>query len=223
MVYIPAGDFIMGSHASDPFADGDEVPAHTVFIDAFWMDRTEVANSMYVRCISNGACTPPAQTTYYTMEKYSDHPVLGVSWEQANLYCGWAGRRLPTEAEWEKAARGMDSRMYPWGNEIPGPELANFARNIDATSPVGSYPRGASFYGALDMAGNAWEWVADGYSAEYYSTSAIDNPFSDSPVNQRVLRGGNWDSNAEGIRSANRFWAFPGRNDTDGFRCAKSY
>ncbi len=223
LVFIPAGKFVMGSEAGDPAVDRDETPSHIVRIDSFWMDKTEVTNAMYGQCIFTGVCAPPAQTKFYTMTEYSQHPILGVSWEQAVAYCAWAGRRLPTEAEWERAARGDDGRAYPWGNENPSSELVNFNQEVNKTSPVGSYPQGASYYGVLDMAGNVWEWVADGYSAEYYAASPGNNPLSPSPVNQRVLRGGNWDSNAAGIRSANRFWAFPGRNDTDGFRCSKSY
>ncbi|HMD81803.1 MAG TPA: SUMF1/EgtB/PvdO family nonheme iron enzyme, partial [Anaerolineales bacterium] len=148
---------------------------------------------------------------------------------------------LPTEAEWEKAASWdpaiNQKRVYPWGNDFDckkgnfddETQLDSFIMpggpNCDGypkTSPVGSFPSGASPYGVLDMAGNAWEWVADGYQSDFYSHSPEENPISDSPVNRRVLRGGNWDSNADGIRVTNRFWAFPGRNDTDGFRCAKS-
>ncbi len=222
MVYIPAGEFVMGSDVNDLFADADEIPAHRVFVDAFWMDKIEVTNAMYVLCIDKGACTPPAQTDQYSEEAYANHPLVGISWVQANAYCSWADRRLPTEAEWEKAARGIDGRMYPWGNENPKPALANFDQQQNETSPAGSYPQGASYYGILDMAGNVWEWVADGYSEDYYSISPKENPLSTAPVNRRVLRGGNWNSDASGIRATNRFWAFPGRNDLDGFRCAKS-
>lgn len=222
MVFVPAGQFEMGSAPGATGADEDETPLHRVYLDAFWMDRTEVTNAMYRQCVSAGVCTPPAQPKFYEDPKFTDHPVIGVSWDQAKTYCGWAGRRLPTEAEWEKAARGTDGRIYPWGNEAPSPNLANFDHLVNETTPVGTYPQGASPYGALDMAGNAWEWTADGYSPEFYANSPLENPLSDSPVNRRVIRGGNWDSNAEGIRAANRFWAYPGRNDTDGFRCAKS-
>lgn len=223
MIFVPGGEFEMGSAAIDPRADEDEFPHHMVYLDAFWIDRTEVTNAMYRACIDAGVCKPPARSQFYLQSRYEDHPIIGVSWDQAQAYCGWASRRLPSEAEWEKAARGTDGRIYPWGNSMPTDKLANFDQRVDETTPVGSYPDGASPYGALDMAGNAWEWVLDGYSPEYYSFSSGENPISDSPVNRRVLRGGNWDSNAEGVRSANRFWAFPGRNDTDGFRCAKSH
>jgi formylglycine-generating enzyme required for sulfatase activity len=222
IVYVPAGEFVMGSDVNDPFADADEIPSHRVFVDAFWMDKIEVTNAMYELCIDEGACTPPAQTDHYSEEAYANHPIIGVSWDQANAYCGWAGRRLPTEAEWEKSARGIDGRMYPWGNQQPSNALANFDQIQSGTSPAGSYPQGASYYGILDMAGNVWEWVADGYSEGYYSVSPDKNPLSTSPVNLRVLRGGNWNSDSSGIRATNRFWAFPGRNDMDGFRCAKS-
>lgn len=212
----------MGSTVDDPSADEDERPSHKVFLDSFWMDRTEVTNVMYIQCISAELCTPPARSIYYTNPEYTNYPVIGVSWVQAQDYCKWAGRRLPTEAEWEKAARGTDSRIYPWGDTPPETELSNFGHQLNQTAPVGTYLKGASPYGVLDMAGNTWEWVEDGYQPEFYSRSIEKNPISDSPVNRRVLRGGNWDSNADGIRVANRFWAFPGRNDTDGFRCAKS-
>ena len=223
MIFVPAGEFEMGSDTTDPRADQDEFPHHMVYLDAFWIDRTEVTNAMYRACIEAGVCKPPARTQHYLQSGFEDHPIIGVSWDEALAYCGWAGRRLPSEAEWEKAARGIDGRIYPWGDESPSVNLLNFDQHVHQTTPVGSYPDGASPYGVLDMAGNAWEWVLDGYSPEYYSISPGENPISDSPVNRRVLRGGNWDSNEEGARSANRFWAFPRRNDTDGFRCAKSH
>jgi formylglycine-generating enzyme required for sulfatase activity len=213
----------MGSATRDPHADQDEFPLHKVYMESFWIDRTEVTNALYIQCMHAGECTPPARSIYYLQAGYANHPIIGVSWDQAVAYCGWVGRRLPSEAEWEKAARGIDERIYPWGNQPPTAELLNFNHHVNETSPVGSFPAGASPYGALDMAGNAWEWTLDGYSPEYYSDSPTQNPISDSPVNRRVLRGGNWDSDEEGVRSANRFWAFPGRNDTDGFRCAKSH
>jgi len=222
LVFIPDGYFTMGSAIDEPKADEDEKPSHQVFLDSFWIDRTEITNGMYLHCIEAEICTPPARSIYYTTPEYANHPVIGISWVQAQEYCKWAERRLPTEAEWEKAARGTDSRIYPWGNTPPETELSNFGHQFNETVPVGMYLNGASPYGVLDMAGNAWEWVADGYQSDFYAHSPDENPISDSPVNRRVLRGGNWDSKEEGIRVTNRFWAFPGRNDSDGFRCAKS-
>jgi len=222
MVFVPAGYFEMGSHDDDLHADDDEKPLHKVYLDAYWIDRTEVTNAMYQQCISAEMCTSPAQSKFYSNPEYVNHPIIGVSWDQAKAYCEWADRRLPSEAEWEKAARGKDGRIYPWGNTSPTNEFLNFNQFINETTRVGKYPIGASPYGALDMAGNAWEWISDGYSPDYYFISPEENPISESPVNRRVLRGGNWDSNADGVRAANRFWAYPRRNDTDGFRCAKS-
>lgn len=222
MILIPAGSFEMGSAAQDAQAMDDERPIHTVDLNAYWMDKTEITNKMYAGCITANFCTEPARSPYYLQAQYANHPIRGISWTQAETYCAWADRRLPSEAEWEKAARGTDGRIYPWGNMPPNSQLANFNQSVNDTRPVGSYPSGASPYGILDMAGNVWEWVADGYNPLYYSISLDFNPISDTVKNLKVLRGGNWDSNAQGIRSANRFWAFPGRNDTDGFRCAKS-
>lgn len=221
LVYVPAGQFLMGSGDPEADAEPDERPQHTVFLDAFWLDRTEVTNEMYLRCIEAGACTPPVRATRYGDERYASHPIIGVTWGQAQDYCRWAGRRLPTEAEWEKAARGTDGRRFPWGNDEPTATRANFDQTYAGTSEVGRFPDGASPYGVLDMAGNVWEWVADGYDAAYYQSSPKRNPPGAESANQRVLRGGAWNAEASAIRVANRFWAFPGRNDTDGFRCAR--
>lgn len=222
MVFIPAGEFGMGSSSDEPHAEMDEQPIHKVYLDSYRIDKTEVTNEMYLACIDAKVFREPAQTEYYLQSEFANHPVFGVSWEEANAYCNWAGRRLPTEAEWEKAARGTDGRIYPWGNESPTDEFSNFDKNTEGTSSVGSFPKSESPYGALDMAGNVWEWTADGYSIDFYIHTPFNNPLSETPVNQRVLRGGNWDSSTDGIRAANRFWGFPQRNDFDGFRCAKS-
>jgi serine/threonine-protein kinase len=217
MVYVPAGDFRMGS--DNPDSDADERPEHTVRLDSYWIDRTEVTQAMYAACVEAAVCEavahPPANAT-------DNNPVQGVTWPNAAAYCAWVGRRLPSEAEWEKAARGTDGRTYPWGNQAPSPDLGNFERLLDGTQPVGGYPLGASQYGALDMAGNVYEWVADWYGPDYYAQSPSENPSGATSSLQRVLRGGNWNSNADTLRSSNRFWAFPGRNDFDGFRCALS-
>ena len=162
LVYVPAGEFRMGSAGSDSQAQDNEKPQHTVYLDAFWMDRTEVTNALYALCVKAGACQPPLSVnyswreSYYGNSQYDGYPVVYVSWKDAAAYCEWAGRWLPTEAEWEKAARGTDGRLYPWGNAEPDANRLNFNGNVDARA-VGSYPSGASPYGALDMAGNVWE------------------------------------------------------------------
>lgn len=221
-VYVPAGEFEMGSAMDDPRADEDEKPLHRVYLDSFWMDRTEVTNEMYAQCTVSGVCSPPAHSFRFLQPEYASHPAIGISWFQAQTYCEWAGRRLPTEAEWEKAAHGADRRIYPWGNTPPTSELLNFDQIVDDTTPAGSYPNGVSPYGALDMAGNAWEWVADWYDPEYYARSPAANPTGGSAGILKVLRGGDRNSNPDNIRVTERFWAFPGRNDLDGFRCAES-
>ena len=212
----------MGSEGNDPIADDDEKPAHTIYLDAFWMDQTEVTNMMYSDCVAAGRCTPPVHSVRYGKSEYATHPVLGVAWTQAESYCMWAARRLPTEAEWEKAARGTDHRVYPWGNTPPNDKLLNYDQQINDTKAVGSYPKGASPYGIYDMAGNLWEWVSDWYDPQYYLHSPASNPPGGIEGNLRVLRGGNRESSSKNVRVTERYWAFPGRNDTDGFRCAQS-
>ena len=242
MVYVPAGEFWMGSDKSaDPQADDDELPQHRVYLDAYWIDQTEVTNAMYARCVADGACTPPAETrsftrdSYYSSSQFGNYPVLYMDWNQSSAYCAWAGRRLPTEAEWEKAARGTDGRIYPWGDEFSCSK-GNFddetqsdadtvpgGPNCDGypdTAPVGSYPAGASPYGALDMAGNVWEWVADWHGA--YPSGAVSNPTGPDSGYYRVLRGGSWDVGSDIIRAAYRGGFIPdNRYINFGFRCAR--
>lgn len=220
-VFVPAGAFLMGSTESDPEADRDEFPAHEVYVDAFWMDTTEITSDQFAQCVASEGCTPPQHSFRYADPSYRDHPVLGVAHPQAAAYCVWAGRRLPTEAEWEKAARGEGGRRYPWGDEPPDETRANFSGIRNDTAPVGSFPAVASPYGALDMAGNVWEWVFDGYEINYYAESPRRNPPGGVSTNQYVIRGGSWTAEARALRAANRFWAYPTRNDTDGFRCAQ--
>jgi formylglycine-generating enzyme required for sulfatase activity len=207
LLYVPEGEFIMGSETGEK----DEVPIHTVFLDAFWIDQTEVTNAMYVRCVRDGPCTPAppravstVQANYHGNPAFDNYPVVHVSWEDARTYCEWAERRLPTEAEWEKAARGTDARIYPWGNDpLPNDSLLNYQRpeSEGKTTEVGSYPEGASPYGALDMAGNVREWVADWYSDTYYKISPTLNP-SGLPVGEkRVIRGGGWAQGPRDVRS----------------------
>jgi formylglycine-generating enzyme required for sulfatase activity len=235
LVYVPAGEFLMGSTDADiaqaekkyPVSDfADEKPKHTVYLDAYWIDRTVVTNAEYARCVQTGQCSPPQATrshtrdSYYGNVQYANYPVVYVTWEDAKNYCAWAGRRLPTEAEWEKAARGTDGRVYPWGNQTPNTTLANFDMNVGDTTEVGKYPAGASPYGALDMAGNVWQWVADRYEKNYYQTSPERNPTGPGSGSLRVMRGGAFyfDSSAE--RSAARMGIDPDLTwDPNGFRC----
>jgi formylglycine-generating enzyme required for sulfatase activity len=230
MVSVAAGEFTMGSDEGDP----GEKPVHTVYLDGFYIDETEVTNAQYRKCVEAGACDAPLNTTYYDNADYAQHPVVYVSWNDANAYCRSVGKRLPTEAEWEKAARGTDRLIYPWGNTFDGTKL-NFAdknTNLDwsdsnwddgyaDTAPVGSYPDGASPYGALDMAGNVWEWVADWYDLGYYDQSPERNPPGPDSGEHRVLRGGSWSNQAYRVRSAARGTGDPFyRSDNVGFRCA---
>jgi formylglycine-generating enzyme required for sulfatase activity len=218
MVFVPKGTFIMGSESGE----SDEQPAHEVYLDAFWIDQTEITYTMYAR---------------FDPSKYSSQPVQNVTWQQAQAYCAWAGSRLPSEAEWEKAARGTDERTYPWGDQPPAADLVNFADlrtrlswadvSVDdgysEVAPVGEYPAGASPYGALDMAGNAAEWVNDWYAENYYAFSPQANPPGPEDGMFRVLRGGSYYTTAAGVRTTERSW-YLDETSTDyiGFRCARS-
>ncbi len=206
MVFVAEGPFIMGSDNDYE----DESPAHNVYLDDFWIDKTEVTNSMYYTCMQAGSCPTPTVDGFYAPKDHfkdplkADLPVVFVTWYNAQTYCEWAGRRLPTEAEWEKAARGVDSRIYPWGDQEPAPELPNFDKNNFNLMPVGSFPSGASPYGAMDMAGNAWEWVADWYDESYYAISPITNPTGPTKGSARVMRGGGYFQPAYEVRIAYR-------------------
>ncbi|MGC9025362.1 MAG: formylglycine-generating enzyme family protein, partial [Chloroflexia bacterium] len=224
MVYVPAGEFLMGSSDADPMADSDGKPQHTVYLDAYWIDRTEVTNAQYRRCVEAGACSAPGCWGDSNLNG-AEQPVVCVDWHQAQAYCAWAGGRLPTEAEWEKAARGTDGRIYPWGDAFDGSRLnCDEDRCGDGwpyAAPVVSFPRGASPYGALDMAGNVWEWVSDWYDGGYYAGSPSRNPSGPASGDIKVLRGGSWYiDNPASLRAANRVGDDPDlRVDGIGFRC----
>jgi formylglycine-generating enzyme required for sulfatase activity len=222
LLYVPEGAFPMGSESGY----SDEKPVHTVDLPAYWVDQSEVTNGMYALCVQAGICAQPRRKSsnlidyYFGFEDYVDYPVIFISWQDASNYCSWAGRHLPTEAEWEKAARGTDGRDYPWGSALPDERLANFDHNIDDVTRVGSYPDGKSPYGALDMAGNVFEWTSDWYAGDYYASSpAFDPPGADTGKH-RVVRGGSWTGNTSGVRSAHRFIHDPNLPVFDlGFRC----
>jgi serine/threonine-protein kinase len=170
----------------------------------------------------DGALIEKVNGSYQPKDAFADHPVIYVSWYGATAYCQWAGRRLPTEAEWEKAAGGTDSRKLPWGNEPPNESLANVSSYVGGTSPVGNYPAGASPYGALDMAGNVWEWTYDTFDENYYDSLPKDNPQGPRTQRAKVLRGGSWANIARGARVRNRDgYVADFRDENRGFRCAK--
>ncbi len=210
-VSIPAGSFRMGG--LDVNAEADEQPAHNVQMKAFWMDKTEVTNAMFMLCVKAGACEPPAQfksetrAQYFNNPEFNDYPVIYVSWTQADAYCKWAGRRLPTEAEWEYAARGTDFRTYPWGEDVPDNSRANFNFQLGDTNRVGSYPAGASPFGVLDMAGNVIEWVHDFFDANYYKSNVTVNPtgpVARSGYYNYVTRGGSFQDVDRFLRVSSR-------------------
>lgn len=235
-VLVPAGTFAMGCGQLDTQCEEHEKPFTVVALSAYVIDKVEVTNALYEACVEAGVCSPPhslesaTRADYFGSAAFADYPVVNVDWYQANAYCRWAGKRLPTEAEWEKAARGSsDARIYPWGDGEPECTLANFggqgeaSRCVGDTAAVGSYPLGASPWGVLDMSGNVWEWVQDRYQPDAYATITGENPTGSAEGGERILRGGSWLNDPPFERISVRVHAAPATwFITDGFRCARS-
>jgi formylglycine-generating enzyme required for sulfatase activity len=219
MVLVPAGTFKMGSEKGQ----GDEQPPHNVTLASFALYKYEVTNEQYEAfCKATGH----ARAQFADNSKFNKpkQPVVGVMWADAAAYAQWAGARLPTEAEWEYGARGLDNRLYPWGSQRPNRQRAHFDQNpsSDAAAEVGKYPQGASPFGCLDMAGNAAEWVADYYAYDYYQRSPAENPKGPEEGVRRVMRGGCWGYPSE-LRATYRFYEKPEFSaNYVGFRCAKT-
>ncbi len=230
MVLVPAGEFTMGSNEGNE----DEKPVHRVSLDAYYLDKYEVTVGQYAKFLEARGVNGPPMWTTMDQPPHQKRPVVNVDWSDASTYCEWAGKRLPTEAEWEKAARGTDGRTYPWGNEPPDPFRANYGKekwnNHAVLVPVGQLKDGKSPYGIYDLAGNVWEWVSDWYDPDYYTTSPSRNPKGPENGKYKVLRGGSWDLAPENLRSSRRDLNIPSasdynspsyRNFNSGFRCAK--
>ena len=238
---VPAGNFYMGSDpSSDGFAAANEMPLHRVYLDAYFVDETEVTNAMYRACVAAGACPAPASVyvnngktvVYYGSSTYADYPVVNISWADAVGYCTWASRQLPTEAQWEKAARGSSTLIYPWGNDarsVAGLAWFNQDKAAGLPQKVGSLQAGASPYGALDMAGNVFEWVSDWWMSDAYARyDGRANPTGpterEQHDNQKVVRGGSWVIfEISKLRTTYRL-ANPAstRDGDNGFRCVQA-
>ena len=223
MRLVQAGVFTMGSKKGAP----NEQPVHDVYLDSYYIDTYEVTNVLYQACADAGVCDPPKQSSsntrskYYGNPEFDDYPVIYVNWQMAEAYCIWRGAELPTEAQWEKAARGTDGHTYPWGEGIDK-TLANYNKYMDDTTRVGSYKDGISPYGLYDMAGNVAEWVRDWYLVNYYLSSPLKNPFGPDTGQFHLLRGGSWDDDSDDVRSTYRDRNVPLYAMVQfGFRCAR--
>lgn len=220
MVRIPAGSFLMGSNTMGPA----EAPEHRVHLAEYLIDRYEVTTAEYDACTAAGVC---AARRKFSKEGGPSQPVVGITWNDATTFCGWRGARLPTEAEWEKAARGSGGRIYPWGDTVEC-GVANIGNGINRdcpdapgrTVPVGSIPTDVSPYGVYDMGGNAWEYVADWYDASYFASSPSSNPRGPAMGKGRVVKGGSWYSPRLGAHASARTSRTHSRTEYDGFRCA---
>ena len=231
MIHIPDARFQLSEQGKG--GQGN----HQVMLDSYWIDQTEVTNSHYAQCVENGSCEPPTSCVWgeptYGNDDYKTHPVICVTWQMANTYCEWAGARLPTEAEWDYAARGPERYPYTWGDSFE-PENLNFCDanctksdsqkyndGYALTAPVGSYPDGASWSGALDMNGNVWEWLADWYAP--YTSASQENPAGPNYGTERIIRGGSWYDLPDFLRADHRHPFNPNDyNHLIGFRCALS-
>ena len=235
MVLVPAGPFPMGVPTGDRDGGRDEYPRHQVDLDAFYIDKHEVTNGRYLEFVkATGHRTPqhpnnPARTLWKdgrVSAAVAERPAVNVDWHDADAYCTWAGKRLPTEAEWEKAAKGPEDRRFPWGNVEPTAKHLNFNQQWigeKTLMPVGSYELGKSPYGAYDMAGNVWEWVADWYDPAYYEKSPAKNPKGPGQGTDKVLRSSGWAVETPLVRIFTRVKSDPTvRNESTGFRCAMS-
>lgn len=231
MNLVPAGTFIMGSDAANSYPK--ERPAHEIYLDAFYMDLTEVTNLYYIQCVQEGPCSPPINRnsvnhpSYFStqFDTYHDYPVINVSWTQSEQYCEWRGGRLPTEAQWEKAARWEPAtgqgRQFPWDGPLLNDTRTNYGSHTGETAKVGSFPRGASALGLLDMAGNVAEWVYDWYQDDFYEHSPHDNPMGPETGQARVYRGGSYEDPGAQLTTTFRQAAGPPTTFmTVGFRCA---
>ncbi len=225
MMEVAAGPFMMGcNEAEDTACDPDELPYHEVTLSTYEIDVREVTQARYQACVDVGGCSAPGTDASCNWDPVgrADHPVGCVSWDQANVYCTYVGKRLPSEAEWEKAARGATGLVYPWGNSAPDCLKANFGDCLGDSAPVGSHTEGNSPYGAEDMAGNLYEWVNDYYAVAYYESSPSDDPTGPTSGDNRVMRGGAFGYEIQYMRASNR-----GANPQTasfsplGFRCAK--
>ena len=224
---------------------GDNLPLHTLFLDAYYIDKYEVTNAQYADCVASGGCEELYLSTDLEDPSMANLPVVGIDYGLAEAYCAWADKRLPSEAEWEKAARGTSPRAYPWGDQEPDGNLAAYCNPSETTncysgspSEVGNHPAGVSPYGVFDMSGNVWEWVSDYYSIDYYSWSPYQNPPGPSTTQakkfgflacpscgyyEHALRGGSFASSPQCLTTSYRFIQVQGPFDQFGFRCAADH
>ena len=226
MVLVPAGEFWMGLSEGEGL--DDEQPRHKVFLDAYYIDRFEVAIEQYAKFLALTGWEKPLNWDKVKLPEHATRPVIGVTWSDADAYCRINGRRLPTEAEWERAARGENERKFPWGDTRPKPSEALFGQmtqfTYDLLKPVGSYPKGIGPYGVFDQAGNVAEWVEDWYDGEYYREGPEKNPPGPKSGQYKMIRGGSWSDMPVYLMSASRNSKLPPntRNAFIGFRCAQS-